>query len=117
MVKHYSITFDSAVSPQKPFDPFEPFGLASEEAKGSKGLGKSEAKPLGLADKKPFGSTQNKTKGLGEKEKPFGKPFKCGVEPEAKGSKGSKGFKRDTVKIIGMSIDEALEYRLRKGNR
>jgi len=115
LTKQYGITFDNAVSPQKPFDPFEPFGLASEEAKGSKGLEKSEAKPPDTKDQKPFGLTQNTAKGSGEEEKPFGKPFERGVEPEAKGSKGSKGFKKDTEEIIGMSIEEALEIWTKEG--
>jgi hypothetical protein len=106
LVKQYGLKSDAPVSQEKPFNPFGPFETASEEAKGFGGDGQDTPKPFGT-EEKPFGPAPDGATGFGE-EKPFVKPFERESVPEAKGSKGSKGFSQDTEEKLGMTIDEAV---------
>ncbi len=119
LVKQYGLKLDVPVSQEKPFNPFGPFETASD---GAKGFGETEpetAKPFGMEPVKPFGLAPDGTKGVEETEKPFAKPFEREPVPEAKGSKGSKGFPEDTEtdisNALGMNREEALSLWTKDG--
>ncbi|MDO8567112.1 MAG: hypothetical protein Q7R57_00175, partial [Dehalococcoidales bacterium] len=93
-------------------EPFGPFETASGGAKGSGETEPETAKPFGLEQGKPFVLASDGAKGSEETEKPFAKPFERETVPEAKGSKGSKGFPEEKAnevsKALGMNVEEVI---------
>jgi hypothetical protein len=81
LIKQYGL--EVSLSPEKTSEPFEPFGTASEEAKGFTG-----------------------------DQKPFGEPFERESVSEAKGSESPKGFveesENEVTKALGMSVEKAI---------
>jgi hypothetical protein len=112
LVKQYGLKLEVPLSPQKPSEPFGPFETASEQAKGSEEPSMEEPKPFGSGEEKPFASESQESGGFNQQGEPFGKPFEREPVPEAKGSKGLKGFPSDMgigiPSALGMSREEAV---------